>query len=1016
MALTQAELDRLETNITAAQVWAEGDENAEGTADNGRMFDSITKVNAAATAAFDAHIATLNIVDRVAFRTRVDLSAASAGLPDGLYHVWSDLNLGRLGAYQNTSGTAVKVGGITFDELSKTSIERLNDDQDVITQSAIKFSPTKDPNTTLLNGAEFWDGTQTAGATSSSGGIFIGTGVIGNGSSLRARFAINAPELAIMGSTRRARFVITLDTSDDWLQENSNSGTDDTVLTLLVDKNFSASFGSGINTRYVQVDTNTVSIEFDYDFDGDETSVRAIIQLSGSAEASVADSFAFIRSAHWFPNDAEGVTDVLDNSIATTSFTAGELNSVIMPSMAPADGAVSNDLKDGIEIPIGSTGSASQAKYEMPMFGTPSGTRVLLTYFFETSTNIDIETPLTRTVFARLNDGTTISTGFVSSITEITSTTWEGKAEYTLDGTERGIEFFVLFDSSPSVRTSLATIKITGAEYSIVSTTADQKPLEQVLQYRESIEVNRDNRISYRDSNTVEADGSGDFASIVAGVNDIGGGITFNETNITFVGPGDYLNEVSSSVDIDPQYFTDIKTLRHEADIVIDGRFATSTPDQDLIETLFIKHSGTYKGFTALAENSRYPFHIESGNSNDRATQLFEDVTAIHFGADGWSSPSAFGIGHHDGQTQTFKRVTGLAYDGGAFGFHNNTDWFFGMDLLVEDSQFWSGESDGQVLSCSSLGAGVMSTGTFRNCTINGTLVMNNSGWLSAKIENQPANRWEYKLIFDNCSPFDWYAPNDDAKAFILQSLNAANSEIVLGGDALPFLFGKRADIRKGGVGLPAKAFSYHAITTDGTDPGVELEARLGDRTTLPTLQLDMTFDGGSLISITLDEDYTTLTNPQVIALLQAKLDTAQGGATGRIFAENLGEWRNNAPVFQPSREGIAKNSDVTAILKGHALAWDGNDVLLMTSAMASSRFAGIAIKSAVVDEPVRFLRSGWINEVMLRSPVGVQVLYDEWEVGGTAGQLVIGSTNPILRVRSLQSFGATYEFIGRET
>jgi len=119
MALTAAELDRLEANIAAAQVWVEGDENAEGTADNGRMFDSITKVNAAATAAFDAHIATLNIVDRIAFRTRVDLQAAAAGLPDGLYHVWADLNLGRLGAYQNTSGVIVKTGGITFDELSK---------------------------------------------------------------------------------------------------------------------------------------------------------------------------------------------------------------------------------------------------------------------------------------------------------------------------------------------------------------------------------------------------------------------------------------------------------------------------------------------------------------------------------------------------------------------------------------------------------------------------------------------------------------------------------------------------------------------------------------------------------------------------------------------------------------------------------------------------------------------------------------------------------------------------------
>ena len=112
----------------------------------------------------------------------------------------------------------------------------------------------------------------------------------------------------------------------------------------------------------------------------------------------------------------------------------------------------------------------------------------------------------------------------------------------------------------------------------------------------------------------------------------------------------------------------------------------------------------------------------------------------------------------------------------------------------------------------------------------------------------------------------------------------------------------------------------------------------------------------------------------------------------------------------------MAANSDVTAILKGHAVAWDGNDVVLMTNAMPVSRFAGISMKDTIIGDPVRFHRSGWINHVMLRSPVGAAVLYDTWEVGVTAGELVIGTTNPILRTRSLQSYGDTHEFIGKET
>ncbi len=1000
-----------------------GEIRIDYTTRTGRRFIKIVIVNGDTTATtipqlLDAAVPNTvpsRIAIRQDFHTRVDLQAAAASIPDGLHNVWGDINPGRVGAYDNLSGVITLLGDENFDEPTKLSIRQLNEEQNVLSQSSIKFSPIKDPNTTLVNGAQFWDGNTTVGATASSGGIFIGAGVVGNSSSLRARLSIDPAQLSLMGSTRRGRFVITLQTSDDWIAENTVANGD-TSLLIQIDRNFSASFVAPIEGRIVGINTNTVSVEFDYDFVGDETTVRVIMQWQAFTEASIADNHAFITSAEWFANDARGVNDVLDQSLASISFTAGDLESVIMPELSSLNGAVNNSRNDGIDIPIGSTGASSQARYELPMFGTPSGTRILITYLFETSVNIDFQTPISKTAFARINDGTVVTTGFVTTLTKNTATTWTGTAEYTLDGTERGIQFYILYDAAPTVRTSIATLKIVGVSYSIISTTAAESPLEQVLEYRESVEENRDHRLSFRAFNNVEADGTGDFTSVVDGVNAIGGGITFNETNAAIIGAGNYLNEVTELIDIDPQYFTDIRSPTRESETVIDGRQAALTPNQDLIETVFIKHSGTYKGFTALAENSRYPFHLESGNSNDRATQNFEDVTGIHFGADIWASPSAYGIGHHDGQKQIFKRVTGLAYNGGAFGFHNSKDWIYGMELLVEDSQFWSGKADGAVLSCSSLGAGLMSTATFRNCSINGTLVVNNNGWISTKLVNQPANRWEYKLIFDNCSPFDWYAPNDNAAAFILQSLSAANSEIVLGGDAVPVLFGKRADIRKGDIGLPAKAFSYHAITTDGTDPGVELEARLGDRTTLPTLQLDMTFDGGSLIFITLDENYTGLTNAAVIALLQTKLDTAQGGATGRAFAENFGEWRNNAPVFQPSREGMAANSDVTAILKGHAVAWDGNDVVLMTNAMPVSRFAGISMKDTIIGDPVRFHRSGWINHVMLRSPVGAAVLYDTWEVGVTAGELVIGTTNPILRTRSLQSYGDTHEFIGKET
>ena len=746
--------------------------------------------------------------------------------------------------------------------------------------------------------------------------------------------------------------------------------------------------------------------------DGDNFVSVAGSSVGGSSTSNTASNILTDNS-----NGLTG-TNTQDNlnELSTALFTAGDLIAVIAPRFVLANGTVQDEFKEGIIIPIGNTGASSQATYELPAFGLLADSVVKLTYTFSASLNIDSETPLSKTVFIRKNDGSTLNTGITTTFTkQVDNITWIGTAQFTIVGDERAVEFLVLVDAAPSVRTSDATFKITAAAIEIVTKAPNTFDGEQLLAYRELVEFDKTARVHFQKFNEVDVSGAGDFVSIVTAVNAIGAGLHVNKSNTVIVRAGTYPNEVDATTDIDPQNFSNLISRTREQDTVIDGRQSAATPDQDLIETLYLKHSSHIKGITFLAENSRYPLHLESGNSNDRAIQLIEDVTAIHLGADIWASPTAFGIGHHDGQTQTFKRVTGISPTG-AFGFHNNKDWVEGAEILIEDSQFTVMGEDDSCISCSSIGAGVMSTATFRNCTINGSMSVINSGWASTNIENQPANRWEYKLIFDNCSPFDWYAPNDEAELFVLQSLNAANSAIVVSGDAVPFMFGKRPDNRKGGVGLPAKLFSYHSVTSATPSIGVTLAERLGNRVILPNLTLNMTLDGGAPIAITIDEDYTGLSNAAVIALLQAKLDTAQGGATGRVFAAGAGEWRHNAPVFQPSREGYAKNADVTALLKGHAVAFSGRNLVLMTNAMGVERFAGIALESAVVGDSLRYQRSGYINEVMFRTFTGgAPTLYDTMEIGATAGIIQVGVTKPLMRLRSEQTFGDTFEFIGRE-
>lgn len=920
------------------------------------------------------------------------------------------------GSFYAKSGASGS-GSWVVNTTSPTTVVQAAVEKDFILNQGIGYSTELDRTTIILNGAQYWDGTTTTGATNTSGGWKIPAGSTGASTYINIDWQITAAQSALMAG-RSARLVAMCDTSDDLIAELTVSSI---VRLSAGTVTVTGTAGTVSNKAYRQIDTNTIAVEFDYEFTGDETNIRLFFQVT-SNDACAADATCFVRNTFWKPLDDRGTGDVIASELAPYALNSGSLAPITRPRFVQSNGLRAYRDKTGVIIPTGSTGASSQATFEVPLFNVPVGTRVKATYTFTTSADIDTETgTLTRTAFVRNNDGSTITTGITSTITKDSSTQITGTAEYTTTASHRGIEFYVLFPSGAGTRTSDGTLVLADAVLEIISVPTDATITTVTAEYRRAAAVRLGTLEIFKSLGVVGPVSSGevDYTSIRSAVEALGAGETMDYRTASLVNPGWYTGEVSTSTDIDPDGFLVIEGRGAQPErVVLDARFPAATADQDDIEGVFFKRPGiVMRNMMVLAENIRYPLHIESGDSNDRATIIFEDCVIVHYGADGWASPTAAGIGQHDDATLIFRRCKMVSYDGAAVGFHDNKDFVRGCRIIVEDCEMVTLGDATASISCSNQGSGVVNQAIFIGSDVGPHLNINAGSWLSSQLNNQPANRNNYRLYFRGCTPFDWVS---DSRVDCLELHSAAGASSAMTfteSAASRLLFGNGYEVVRGGAGLSAKVRSEFAITVGSgeTDPGVTLAARLGDMTASAET-FTMQFDGGADVSIDLDANYSAMTNQQVVDNLNTKLQTALGGSLGGKGFEVVRPYDNRAPVFDEPRQATRKNADTTAILKGHALAFSGRHVRIMTSADASSLFAGIALEDAPAGDPVRFQKAGQINENhLLPSGLSGIVIGDTLQVSSTDGELEEGSTTPLLRCISTNTYGDTFEFIGRE-
>ncbi|MEC9018237.1 MAG: hypothetical protein VYC29_10030, partial [Pseudomonadota bacterium] len=358
---------------------------------------------------------------------------------------------------------------------------------------------------------------------------------------------------------------------------------------------------------------------------------------------------------------------------------------------------------------------------------------------------------------------------------------------------------------------------------------------------------------------------------------------------------------------------------------------------------------------------------------------IARNVEVIHYGNDEanaywgsttWASPHGIAIGTCSGSIYRFENVKATGPRAG-LSAHDQIDFtspsrveIFNSDLTATWATYWA-------LRLESIGAPMMNQCVMQGTKLSGEISMAVTPWLPTALDQQPADHRTWDLTGSGNSPAVFRIEDFGRALRITSATTGTASKVVISGTATPILFGKtgtegitRID---GDVGMAGYAYGWADIADAGSKAAItKLGARLGNRTGSP-LTLTVQVDALAPVNITLDQNYTAMTNAAILAVINTALGST---ATASEFA--VGQ------RYRPSitdEEQSLQNTSGTTILMGMALAIDSNGartVRPMLSTDLPTAFAGVAWEDIRPGAYGRVKTGGWLPTTdLLRSDGG---------------------------------------------
>jgi len=606
------------------------------------------------------------------------------------------------------------------------------------------------------------------------------------------------------------------------------------------------------------------------------------------------------------------------------------------------------------------------------------------------------------------NRVTASTQALTSSSTTINTTTRVYTFEYIVTSGDTKLKpYIMVFNSKGALATqetltiSDATIRVIANDNKLLSLEADtiNVGLQSVM------ETHKNNPYAHAPvivEKTVKPDGTGDYLSPYAANNAITDATVYKQYNV-IIYPGTYTDQLNWYL----KPYIHLTGIDRET-CWLKGELPDDATDSQIENTSTFWMTSTNKltNLKVTCKNMRYPVHDESSNTVKDWTKNIRNCIIEHYGNDSarawrtahpesgllaanvWTSETAWGYGSSSGAEAYYEDCT-FRSPFGAWYVHNNSAFEKPCIHHLTRCKIECTKPTGLAIRIQSLGSRRNDKVYLDNCEIIGQITQDNNPWVNTSASAQVANKHEIDIVASGCTPAISTVGYTGKALKIASSNTTGSSTVRVEGDAVTAIFGDVA-YKDGDGGMAGYCYGSWDISgvlvglNSDTQVNNTIGRRLGDCTSV-NKTLTVTFQSGSPVTITFNQNYTVVTNATLLTTINTAL-----GANGTASEMSLKDYPElYSPVQFLDHFKSLKNVGAVYIPKGYAVAYSTNymSVRLMTSTDPIKDFVGIAMEDIIPNAIGKIQTKGYfrVSGVVF----GDKIVID----GTTAGKPIVNNS-----------------------